>query len=79
MITEISDLVMDVAKLGPIGKNELRAVVRRLRHRKGGARVAKILIRYADVEIGAVWVYLLGSPALDHCSLNQDCRQNLLL
>lgn len=39
----------------------------------------KAVIRYANVEIAAVWVYLLGSSTLDHCSLNLDHRQSLLL
>lgn len=82
MVNEISNLDKDVAKLGSIGKKQLRAVGRRLGYRKGGTRVAKkesqdkgkAVISYVKVEIDAVWVYLLGSPALDHCSLNLDCR-----
>lgn len=58
-----------------IGANKVRY--------KGGKKESqdegKAVIRYLNLEIGAVWLYLVGSPALDHCSIIQDLRWSLLL
>lgn len=44
---------------------------------KEGEDMGKGVI-YANHGIRAVWRHLLDSPALDHCSLNQDIKQSLL-
>lgn len=84
MATEISNLCKDVAKLGPIGNEDSWEEVGAQKGRyKGGKNESqdkgRAVIRYANAEIAAVWVYLLGSPALDHCSLNLYSRRSLLL
>lgn len=45
---------------------------------KGGKKESqdkvKAVIRSLNLEIGAVWLYLVGSPALDHCNIIWDLR-----
>lgn len=50
MVNEISNLDKDVAKLGSIGKKQLRAVGRRLGYRKGGTRVAKRRVKIKEKQ-----------------------------